>query len=398
MHNRVMRSAVTALLALMVPAAALASSARVEGMNVPGDYLKDYTGIYTYLSGINNVGNLVYADAGDWNGSFERQVGAVLPNLWDGKMGVWAIHLREAQPALGQATDEGSLNPSNIGLGSDPNFAGEAFDIMWGHKLGGGTLGLRLNRSFFSFDNGTTTAEGGGNTNRNVLGIGAGVGFDLNPNASIEVSGLFQNRSFDNGTGFADDGGTAYQFAARGMWKMGSNAVLIPVIKVFNFDLSTTNGGVSSENKINGWQFGAAGNWEVGSGDLLVLGAQFAGNHQKTSAGGGPTSEVNETYYPNLFLSFETHVNSWLTLRAGAQNAAFYSVKNEPAGGPTTTEKDMVFSFLMGAGVKLSNVQLDATLDSAFPHNPFAQLWGGNSAVFEDGEVPFPHVTATYTW
>ena len=52
--------------------------------------------------------------------------------------------------------------------------AGEAFDIIWGHKMGSSNLGLRLNRSFVSNDNGTTTTEGDGNNGRNILGFGGG--------------------------------------------------------------------------------------------------------------------------------------------------------------------------------------------------------------------------------
>ena len=39
---------------------ATSPKARVAGLNVPGDYIKDYTGIYTYVSGVGSVGNLVY--------------------------------------------------------------------------------------------------------------------------------------------------------------------------------------------------------------------------------------------------------------------------------------------------------------------------------------------------
>ena len=95
--------AVAALMAL--PTLALAQTSRVEGMAIPGDYIKDYTGIYTYTSCITGVGNLVYGELGNSNstsGTDDRGVGVVLQNLFDGKMGTWAIHLREQTPGLGQ--------------------------------------------------------------------------------------------------------------------------------------------------------------------------------------------------------------------------------------------------------------------------------------------------------
>src|SRR5437762_1067079 len=79
----------------------------------------------------------------------------------------------------------------------------------------------------------------------------------------------------------------------------------------------------------SGWAGGGAGNWSIGSDDLLVLGRQIVGNHEESTVGANPKQEANETFYTNAFMGIETHVNSWLTLRFGAQNAVLYSLKNE---------------------------------------------------------------------
>ena len=215
MNHQIKRILVAAVVACIIPAAAFASTARMTGLNVPGDYTKDYTGMFTYLSSVNSTGNLVYAEAGSMFGNqsnFDQGMGAVLPNLFDGRAGVWAIHMRRWDPALGQSWWGAPIN-GGFDL-FDPNFNGDfqSFDIMWGHKLGSANLGLRLNRSFFSFNNGTTTQEGLGNNGRNSLGFGAGVSFDMNPNNSVEISAQFQSRTFDNGGAGAlkDDGGTGY--------------------------------------------------------------------------------------------------------------------------------------------------------------------------------------------
>ena len=399
MHKRFARFAVGALLVIALPGVAAASSARLDGMNVPGDYTKDYTGIFSYASGINSVGNLVYVEPGsedaDWG---DRAVGAVLTNLWDGRFGTWGINLREMHPALGQPTWAGQLNPGNLGFDPNTNNPGEAFDLMWGHKMGGSTLGLRLNRTFQSTDvsGGGGSTEGNGNNGRNILGVGAGLGFDLNPQATGEIGALFQNRGFDAGGGVKDDGGTDYQVAGRLFWKGGNNVVWVPAAKVWAFDQSTQAGAAKTENQISGWQIGMAGNWAVNNNDLLVVGVQFAGNHQKLTPPGGPTTNHNETFYPNVFIGLETQVNSWLTLRAGAQNAMFFSDRVDN-GTVTTTDKEMRFNFNMGAGMKLGQLQLDATLDPLFASNPVGQLVGGSNAIFS-GETPFPHVTATYSF
>jgi hypothetical protein len=137
----------------VIPAVAFASPGRVAGLNVPGDYIKDYTGIYTYVSGVSSVGNLVYVEPTDGNES----MGAVLGNVFEGRMGTWGVHLRRFHPALGQATSANSSMTTNFF--GDPNSNGEALDLMWGRKMGSGSLGLRLNRSFFSVEDATGTAE-----------------------------------------------------------------------------------------------------------------------------------------------------------------------------------------------------------------------------------------------
>ena len=49
MHKRMTRILSALSLLAVIPAVAFASPGRVAGMNVPGDYIKDYTGIYTYV-------------------------------------------------------------------------------------------------------------------------------------------------------------------------------------------------------------------------------------------------------------------------------------------------------------------------------------------------------------
>jgi hypothetical protein len=91
---------------LALPALASAQTARVAGLAVQGDYIKDYTGIFSYTSSINNVGNLIYGELGNSTGTrsltSDRGVGFVMGNLWDGRWGTWSLHLREETPELGQ--------------------------------------------------------------------------------------------------------------------------------------------------------------------------------------------------------------------------------------------------------------------------------------------------------
>lgn len=446
MHSRSIRFILGTALLLTLPLTASAQSSRVEGMNVPGDYIKDYTAIYGWPSSINGVGNLIYGELGDVRVNpatgnpitLDRSVGAVLNNLWDGRFGTWGVHLREQSPALGQADAFSQANPG-VG-GGDPNtHTNESFDLMWGRKMGGTSLGLRLNRSFFKAEDElpgvTTTLEfnpvgigGSGdpvNLARNIMGFSGGIGWDMNPETSVELAILWQNRSFEQVASptnkYEDDGGANYMFQGRAMWKWNANTVVTPVFKWYSYDLSTktTTAGTptSTENTLKGWQAGLAGNWTVGSNDLFVLGVQFASNKLEQQydlfnlvgtilPGGPPASigtysdslKVTETFSPNVFASLETHVSSWLTLRFGAQKGAFHSFKIEDdSRSHKLTINDSPFSMNVGAGVKLGTLMLDAVLDTFFPHNPAAQFVGGSNATYA-GFVSFPKVTATYTF
>src|SRR5215470_5575328 len=113
-------------LLMTLPIAASAQISRVEGMSLQGDYIKDYTGIYTYTSSVSNVGNLVYGElgipvaAGLIGASVDRGMGVVLGNLWDGRYGTWAVHMREFTPQLGQS-DQNFATPAPGSFGFDPN-------------------------------------------------------------------------------------------------------------------------------------------------------------------------------------------------------------------------------------------------------------------------------------
>ena len=395
MHKRMLRLFSALSLLAVLPAGALASPGRVDGLNVPGDYIKDYTGIYTYVSGVNSVGNLVYAEPGAGN----EAMGAVLGNLFEGRFGTWAVHLRRFHPNLGQAT---SLDPMTTSLAGfdDLNVNGESLDLMWGRKMGNGNLGLRFNRSYVSTEDPTGQAEGNANFGRNVFGMGAGFGFQMNANTDVELAGHYQDRSFkgDNLTTPStaeDDGGTTYLVAARAMMKSGGNMMWVPVGRIYSFDqTSVTAANVRTERTMSGWEAGIAGNWAIASDDLIVLGVNFVGNKIEVTPAAAAATTTNETYYPNAFLAVESHVNSWLTLRFGAQNAVLYSFKTE-AGAPVTTvtDKRHAFTYNMGAGVKLGTFMLDATLTPNFWNNPIGAVWNNGL-----GANPFPRVSATYSF
>jgi len=349
----ILRSVAVVVIMLTLPVLALAQTSRVEGMAIQGDYIKDYTGLFTYISEVSNVGNLVYGELGNLASAgaspFDRSVGAVLGNIWDGRYGTWAVHMRQFTPNLGQG--DVSANPAPGSLG-----------------------------------------------------------FEVNPNTNAEVSILWQSRSFEHtdttGVKNEDNGATTYMVAGRAMWQWQPNIVVMPVLKFYSYDLGTRavavgGGATATDNSLKGWQAGASGNWTLGTNDLFILGVTFAQNVVEQEvpifavpvAGFSPLTngKITETFAPQTFAALETHVNSWLTLRFGANKGAWRRVKVEDrVNGKTAKVTTSPFSMSIGSGVKLGTLQLDAVLNDSFP-----QTLGGFFSQ-QSGYVSFAKVTATY--
>jgi len=381
------------VLLIAFPVVAGASTSRIAGMGVQGDYIKDYTNIFGYPSCVPNVGNLVYGEFGvvtavdenysEYFQTEDRAVGAVLGNLFGGKYGTFGIHMREYSPALGTGFQpylqhNGELDEYLFGTGFetfygngldygqylDPNVPGstgytpyfngygvEAFDLMWGKKFNAMSLGLRLNRSAYKVTEdlaattvdpaATSSQEGYAPDDRDVLGFGVGFGYEHSPTLQSELGFLYQSRTFkwenDGGDVFENDGGGAYLFSGRMMWQWQPNVLVVPVVRYYSFDMSTaiTNFGDTTgvdEMKQSGWQAGVAGNWTLNQNDLFVLGVTFASNTwEENGIPADPNDDMKwtESLMPTLFASLETKVNSWLTLRFGGRKGVFYSIKLE---------------------------------------------------------------------
>jgi hypothetical protein len=410
MLNRWNKLFAVAALAIALPVVANAQSSRVEGMALQGDYVKDWTGIFTYTSQVSHVGNLVYGEFGD-GGFSDRGMGAVLGNLWEGRYGTWALHLRETTPALGQATT--NSHPGFGAGGADLNENDDhSFDVMWGKRFGGTSLGIRLNRSFNESETSDPTTQStvaGDIDERNIFGLGAGIGFEINPSSSFEGSVLWQSRTFEDttnpiggGTNMSEDSPTTFQLAARVMWQWQPNVMVVPVFKWWSYDhgFKSTTGAVTTtvEATQKGWQLGLAGNWTLNQNDLFVLGAALENNTIEQDADffsftPAPTdvpSKATEGLNPVLFAALETHVNPWLTIRFGANQAANRTIKFDPLAPGTTTDKftDSDFNMALGIGVKVGGLQFDAIADDDFYHR-FTQM-------SSDDAPAFAKVTATY--
>ena len=112
-------------------------------------------------------------------------------------------------------------------------------------------------------------------------------------------------------------------------------------------------------------------------------------------------SAITETIFPQVFAALETHVNSWLTLRFGANKGVFHKFKVEDVATGADHEVTIdasPFEMSIGAGVKLGTLQLDAIMNSFFPHTLggfFGNLSGPTGIAGTSGFTAFPKVTAT---
>lgn len=419
------------VLLIAFPVVAGASTARVAGLGIQGDYIKDYTGVYTYLSNMCCIGNVVYGELGNWNSDSDtddKAVGAFLSNLWDGKYGAFGIHLREEIRQLGQGD-------ANTPIGADGSWDANAntshsFDIMWGKKFGAMSLGLGLNRAYARLEGDPTIYDGefgayndikgdvwrtSGpldlNYHRNVLGFSGGLGYEMSPKFNVEGSILYQSRTFDakdtTGIEYTNDGSGAYLVAVRGMWQWQPNVLVVPVVRFYSISSKVKYADPNAETPLtpeekspisdthSGWQAGFAGNWTLNQNDLFVLGATFGSETDKNKGNndGLYDNKYEYTFMPIVFAALETHVNSWLTARFGAQQGAFYTDKyTNNLTKNVTKDHYSWFDMMMGVGVKLGTLQLDATLNPDFVHNGPYLISG------ESTSEMFSKVTATYTF
>jgi hypothetical protein len=424
MNPRIAKTLVALAAAVLValPVVASAQTARVQGMAIQGDYIKDYTNALGYPGCISGVGNLVYGELGSLTApnTFDRGVGAVLGNLWEGRVGTWGVFLREEATQLGGASSETPVNPGTDVYGSDPNTnTNSSFDIEWGKQFGTMRLGARLRRAYFENDYttpaGVTTTlkydptAAASNLGKNLTGIGLGAQWEWGGGTMAEFGFHYDNRTFSVVPGdFEEDNAPNYMFNARLFWQWQPNITLVPVFKWYSFDVGTRAKApaapATTEGAMKGWQAGVAGNWTLGTDDLFVLGVTMANNTVEQDATiiavpsgatsfTGTATDITETFTPEVFAALETHVNPWLTLRFGARNGAWHTIKvSDDATDEKQEIKDSPFLMTLGAGVKVGTLQFDGVVNDLFPFTA-GYLFSGASA-----GPAFYKLSATYAF
>ncbi len=440
MRNLFTKSALVAALVTLVPAAASASDARVQSLGLQGDYIQDYTNVYAYPSSIVRYQNLVYGNLGnkdvaggdlpdfqDNAGSNPldqsgRAMGAYL-NTWKWLPGTWGIQINENRNAISQA-----YGPSWF----DRN-RNEGITLLWGGKLGGGSIGFAIDKASSSVTDGNDTvspytwspatlAISGSNArqvmnainaslgseDRNSWGAAGGVSFNWDAFGREQTGDIavhYRNNTLKVEDAAAkqlleDNGNTDFSINARVQMAVSDNSYITPVFNYYTMDRGSkfTDGvtpanNTEFDNSVKGLQLGIAESWVMRESDLLVLGVSL--NHEnvdyKDPGVFGDPFTVTYNTTPSVFGALEVHPASWFHVRMGAGKPVWSKLEFEnKTTAQKTTVKDSPLQYALGAGFRLGNrLDLDATLNQDFA---FTGAWfaSGNS------EVPFSNLSMTY--
>ncbi len=440
MRNLFTKSALVAALVTLVPAAVLASEARVQSLGLQGDFIQDYTNVYAYPSTIVRYQNLVYGDLGtkDVTGGdlsdFEdnggpvpalqnggRAMGAYL-NTWKWLPGTWGIQINENHNALSQA----------YGAGYYDRNRNEGITLLWGNKMGAASVGIALEKANSTTDDGNETIApytwvppslpGSANNarqsmnavnaslgaeDRNSWGVAGGVtfnweGFGRQHQADVAVHYRDNSLKLEDlaaQTLLEDNGNTSWAINARAQMAVSDNSYLTPVINWYSMDRGTkyTDGATPANNfnydaSVTGIQVGLAESWVLRESDLLVLGVSF--NHQSVTYDDpsvGPF-EISYNTTPTVFGALEVHPASWWHVRMGAGKPVWSKLKSTDTtpGGATQTTKDSPIQYAVGTGFRLGNrLDLDAVVNQDFA---FTGGWAASGT----SETPFSTLSMTY--
>jgi hypothetical protein len=412
-----------------------ASLSRVEGLglgSVPflSQFTDDYVNIYPYPTSVVRQNNLVLAELGVNSDGDTNEVDAesdqsftLIKNF--SNFGAIAFQMEQS--------DLNSTFPSNLN--------NQSIDIIWGRGFDKLDLAIRLDYTSSSFEFEDTAGSSADYNGLSFIGFGpypfgvfapdaiAGTGVELNSwgvtpaialhlsnDNRIEAALTLRNYTLERNSttaGVADEswedqGNLSYSLLVRGIMNQGDRATWFPAAWYVNDDLSYTvsNLGVGIEDrdveeKYQNYGLGISHNMRVNDNNLLLFGAAFAEakhTYERNDANDGvldgQLQDVEEklTFLPMFFAGLETDATSWLKVRLGATNA-LTKTRDEftafDATGATEKFNFSDFEFNIGAGLRWNNLDIDLTVNEAFPLS-------GGWILSGDEETPFTRASATY--
>lgn len=431
--------AVLSVIALLAFTAGVghASLSRVEGMGLSVPALSqltdDYANIYVFPASVVRQNNLVLAEVGNNPGGginsvdTDDQSFTLIRNF--PRLGVVSVQMKQSAQNLYNA----SSNANN-----------EWFDLIWGKAFTKMDFAVRLDVTNSSYEQdfnfgtpGHYEAKGwdfsfspypfgalfedaiiGTGVEVNTMGITPSISLHMANDNRLDLAATYRTYNLDRSTSGAafptpqqkwEDGGNA-SYAINARYFMNKSAASQWYLAGWyqNDDLSWEVSGYtptarSADETYKSFGIGISNNMRVNDNNLLIWGLTAGQSKHDYSRGdnndgvaSGETKEWNEksTVLPVLFAAVETQATNWLKLRIGGNNAIVreenkFSDFDAPTG--TYTEKLTFTSFdlSLGAGIRWNNLDIDMTLNEAFPLS-------GGYILSGDPATPFTRASATY--
>lgn len=412
-----------------------ASLSRVEGMglgSVPflSQFTDDYVNIFPYPTSVVRQNNLVLAEVGHNSDGDTNEVDA------ESDQSFTLIKNFSNFGAVAFQMEQSDLNSSFPG-----NLNNQTIDVIWGRGFDRMDLAIRLDmtNSYYEFED---TADNsldlrglgfigspypfglaffedaivGTGVELNTWGVTPAIAFHMANDNRIEAALTLRNYNLErSGTvggvdleNWEDEGNLSYSVLIRGIMNQGDRATWFPAAWYVNDDLSYTvsnlAGGIEDreiDESYRNFGVGISHNMRVNDNNLLLFGAAFGeakhefernDNNDGVLDSQTQTLEEKVTFLPIFFAGLETDATSWLKIRLGATNA-LTKTRFEFAefDGDGFTEKIGFsdFDFNIGAGLRWNNLDIDFTVNEAFPLS-------GGWALSGDEETPFTRASATY--
>jgi len=415
-----------------------ASKSRVEGMALMSpaltQFTDDYVNIYYFPTSVVRQNNLVLAELGNNSDgdvdavSHDEQSFTVIRNF--PKFGAIAFDMKQS-----------AMNLPNSDIGSSLN--AEQLDVIWGKAFTKVDLAVRLDITNSKYES-TSTPSGGpvstlelhgwngyypfgsyspdnlifGSVELNTYGITPAIAIHMANDNRFEGAITYRKYTMDYsditgagpGTSFEDKGNASLALAARMIYNKGDKSVWYPAAWYVSDDLgyTTTNTTLSPaaadvDETYRVFGAGISNNMRVNDNNLLLWGvAAWQEKHKyernDTNTGGSAFDEksVEEsiTTLPIVFAAIETDATKWLKVRIGANRAMMNSKSDftdfqAPAETFSQKYRWNDFNFSLGTGIKWNNLDIDMTLNEAFPLS-------GGYILSGDPATPFTRASATY--
>jgi hypothetical protein len=351
-------------MAALLAVPAFATWTRVVTMGNQPMYIQDDQNVWMWPSTVNNYPRHLIIDhsvdasamefgyAEDFDGG--TRVGMIVPFMKHSVLGAY----------ISNFDVEWSLTPSE---------ASQQIDLFYGYRGTNFDLGVHI-------DYYAAGTEYGGKQNQSAFGFNAGVGFNVNGNM-LEISGLYRSIGWKWEEQYASptpydplnekDSGSDMGLAARYLIAYNSMVTLVPAFayrqqKIAEKVTAAPGFGSGQEYKTTGWDLGVGCNTVPlqGTEFLTSIGVRSANDKYTDSSGSITYFDMTDKHFPYISFGSEIQVKNWLQFRFGAEKTwDAFEQKSVTAGVPVYKQSDASFSYMVGAGVMVGDLQFDVEVN-----------------------------------